>query len=272
MTKHRSISSRFQRKHAAGGYIVIIVLLLTAVLLMLGLSLATRTTEEVYQSGQEADTTRVFNAAETGIENALYQIQIGDTTVVGSNVVFNTSILSPSGSNADLDVKGTIATDFDMEVGQGEVLTLKWNPGTQINWTYDDCGAAPAVIITLYNSTGPTASHLAFDPYQDGCNKGSSFVKSDSGTAAKSTVTLQASDFGSPAPVIGPDSLLRIRPLYADGAFSIKNSSAIRLVSTAEDDTTGSRETRKIQVIRTEPAAPSVFDYAVFSGGVITKP
>ena len=251
---------------------MIIVLLLTAVLLMLGLSLATRTTEEVYQSGQEADTTRVFNAAETGIENALYLIQTGAVTPDASGTLNLSSIVPPGGSYADLDVTGVQASDFDMNIGQGEVLTLQWKPLTEITWTYADCAAAPAVIITLYNTTGPTASHLAYDPFESGCNKGSSFVKPDSGTTAKSTVTLQASDFGTPAPVIGPDSLLRIRPLYAAAAFSLKNSSAIKLISTASDDTAGSRETRKIQVIRTEPSAPSVFDYAVFSGGAITKP
>jgi hypothetical protein len=271
MTKYRSISPRFQRKHVADGYIVIIVLLLTAVLLMLGLSLATRTTEEVYQSGQEADTTRVFNAAETGIENALYLIQTGTAPNAAGNLDL-TAITPPTGSNALLDVAGTLASDFDINIDQGEVLTLQWKSGTEITWSYTGCPVAPALIVTLYNTTGPTASHLAYDPFEATCNKGSSFVKADSGTTTSSTVVLVPSDFNLADATIGPNSLLRIRPLYADAAFSIENSSAIKLISTASDNTTGSRETRKIQVIRTEPAAPSVFDYAVFSGGALTKP
>ena len=42
-------------------------------MLTIGLSLASRTTQELFLSGQEADSARVFNAAEVGIEEALSQ-------------------------------------------------------------------------------------------------------------------------------------------------------------------------------------------------------
>lgn len=276
MTNRRLTFYSSGRQQKKDGYIVIIVLLLTAVLLMLGLSLATRTTEEVYQSGQEADTTRVFNVAETGIEAALYQIEGG--TAVGSIV----APTAPAGSF--LNVEGEQASKFEVTIPQGEVLTLKWRESTKINWEHNvsNCSGAPAIVVTLYNVTGAVASHLAYDPYNyhTDCKKGTNFVNAPNKYSPPSlgdlgsSVTLVFSSFGyTAASQIHGDSLLRIRPLYADAKFTIENSGATRIVSTATDETGGGegKETRKIEVIRTEPAAPSIFDYAVFSGGALTK-
>lgn len=260
------------------GYIVIIVLLLTAVLLMLGLSLATRTTEEVYLSGQEADTTRVFNAAETGIEEALYKLQVDSELGFGEEAApIQVNVLD--GSGADLIVTGQQASEFDLTVAQGEVLTLAWKSGTTISWTHaNDCSNAAAIIVTLYNTTGPTASHVAYNPYKPAvglnpeCDKGTGFDRA-LGSDGTSSVRLDLATFGLGLvePPVG--SILRIRPLYADASFHVTNSSAVQLISTASDTTGGgtSAETRRIQVIRTEPAAPAIFDYAVFSGETLAK-
>lgn len=276
VTRASHSPTHMQRKQ--GGYIVIIVLLLTAVLLMLGLSLATRTTEEVYQSGQEADTTRVFNAAETGIEAALYQIETDPTLEFDANLDVINGISNPD-TLSDLTVEGELAEDFDISIPQGEVLTLGWKADTKINWIHPaNCSSnTAALIITLYNSTGPVASHVAYDPFgtDAACTKGSNFAKASrypvSGTLEGSRIVLTAALFGGGA--IGADSLIRIRPLYADANFHVEDSAATRIVSTAIDkgSTTEGKETRKIEVIRTEPAAPSIFDYAVFSGGSLEK-
>lgn len=276
VTRAPHSSTRLRRKQ--DGYIVIIVLLLTAVLLMLGLSLATRTTEEVYQSGQEADTTRVFNAAETGIEAALYQIET-DPNLQFGETLGNIDDISNPDNLSTLLVQGEKADEFDISIPQGEVLTLEWNisNSTKIIWKHTGCTSAPAVIITLYNNTSPpTAHHVAYNAAASSstaCSGGSNFTRAAFESGVGSSVTLPNTNvlFGV-TPVAG--SLIRIRPLYADANFRIENSAATRIVSTATDNTGGTtegKETRKIEVIRTEPAAPSIFDYAVFSGGSLEK-
>jgi len=250
------------------GYIVIIVLLLTAVLLMLGLSLATRTTEEVYQSGQEADTTRVFNAAETGIERALFDLQ---STPVTAGSLYNKS---EALADAQISVTGNPVDSFAVTTDQGEVLTLKWNDDTKIEWKYAGCGNAAALIITLYDAGDSSAHHVAYNPVDSNgtacTGRGSSFDTA-SLISGGSSVTLSPALFRPGA--VDPDSLLRIRPIYADATFTISGSSATEIISTASDTSGGggATETRKIKVIRTEPAAPAIFDYAVFSGGSLTK-
>lgn len=268
---------KYLHKKKEEGYIVIIVLLLTAVLLMLGLSLATRTTEEVYLSGQEADTTRVFNAAETGIENALYLVENTPGLIQATPKTFTAAeIAAPDGSDSNLQVTGEQTDTFDMNIPQGEVLTLKWKPGTRIITKYANCAAAPALIVTLYDPVAiPKAYHVTYNPVSavnTSCSgKGTNFQNSTYVSATSSSVTLDNSTFG-----ITPNgnALIRIRPLFADASFTIEDSAAIKIVSTASDTSGGSgtsAETRKIQVIRTEPAPPSIFDYAVFSGGSLTK-
>ena len=267
-----------------GGYIVIIVLLLTAVLLMLGLSLATRTTEEVALSGQEADTTRVFNAAETGVEEALYQIGVNPGVVPENQVTPTTIPVSQVGDasrDTTLTVTGQRADKFTLSIDQGEALSLKWREGTKISWTHNaDCSDAAAIVVTLYQKGPPAmAYHAAFNPGGPipiaQCQKGTNFSVSANATGG-STVTLTSDKFGLGAgAAVSTGSLLRIRPLYAKANFTIENSSAIDIQSTATDLNSGSgsegTETRRIQVIRTDPAPPAIFDYAVFSGSGITK-
>src|SRR3989344_6964006 len=60
-----------QWRHSQSGQVGVIILLIMVVLLTLGVSLASRSSQQVYLSTQQAESTRVFNAAEAGIESAL---------------------------------------------------------------------------------------------------------------------------------------------------------------------------------------------------------
>src|SRR5690554_2189542 len=59
------------QKRRQSGQIGVIVLLTMAGMLTIGLSLASRTTQESLLTGKETESARVFNAAEEGIEEAL---------------------------------------------------------------------------------------------------------------------------------------------------------------------------------------------------------
>ena len=69
--------------------------------------------------------------------------------------------------------------------------------------------------------------------------------------------------------------MVRIRPLYnqtnlrvyGGGNVDLPNQ-AYLINSAAQVDTL---ESKAIEVTRTEPASPSIFDYALFSGGSIIK-
>ena len=59
------------KRSREAGQAGLIVMLVMVVLLTLGVSIATRSTQDVTQSRQEEETSRVFDAAEAGIEEAL---------------------------------------------------------------------------------------------------------------------------------------------------------------------------------------------------------
>ncbi|MDQ3008290.1 MAG: hypothetical protein M3Q81_01715, partial [bacterium] len=61
----------YYRTNQQAGQIGLIILLIMVVLLTAGLSLAARTTQELFLAQQSAESARVFNAAEAGIEQAL---------------------------------------------------------------------------------------------------------------------------------------------------------------------------------------------------------
>src|SRR5258708_19174487 len=60
-----------RRTRHQSGQIGIIIILIMVVLLTVGLSLAARSSREVTLSTQEAESTRTFNAAEAGVEQAM---------------------------------------------------------------------------------------------------------------------------------------------------------------------------------------------------------
>lgn len=271
-----------QSKTYSEGYIVVVVLLLTAVLLMLGLSMAAQTTEQVFLSSQEADSTRVFNAAESGIEDALYQLETGTVSIDQPTTTFEFDNLNESA----VDVIGTKPTEINnINIAQGESMTVPFPSGPTsfpiFTWNQSDsCGAEdPAFLVTLYtDEAGGRAYHQTYSSTSNGStkcydklNKVATFID---GTPKKNSITLTRADFGSPP----EDSALfyRITPLYGDATFlSVTHSGAVQITSTATDIIEGggatTNEQRRIQVIRTEPAPPSIFDYALFSGGNLEK-
>lgn len=278
----------FKRSSAntkANGYIVVVVLLLTAVLLMLGLSMAARTTEQVYLSSQEADSTRVFNAAESGIEEALYQLDSGSvTTDQIANLQNGVYEALEGGLNESaINVEGTKPeTISNLSVKQGESITVPVGAEDPVfTWRAPaDCASAPGLIVTLYTrQNNGTAYHTSYYPKtgpneSDECHTSLGQAATyAAGTPATNSITLSLSNFATPAPAT--PVYYRITPLYADITFlSIQNSGAVEIVSTATDDideNATTNEQRRIKVIRTEPAPPSIFDYAVFSGGELVK-
>lgn len=260
------------KQQKAEGYIVIVVLLLAAVLLMLGLSFAARTTEQVFLSTQEEDTTRVFNAAESGIEQALYNL---DTGIETATEVEQDVIDSGAVNNADVRVTAQRIENASITVRQGETLTLYPSAGaelSEIRFT-DPSGNCAGLLVTVYRGT--EARHNSwYAKRASGCDTNTlanETASSGSLTLSAGVFTLRINSnthFGYPA--FQTTDMIRVTPLFNDVTFTRIAATQIR--ATASDNLDGdAKETRRIEVMRTEPGPPSVFDYAVFSGGDLVK-
>lgn len=266
------------KKQVKGGYIVVVVLLLSAVLLMLGLSMAARTTEEVFLTSQEQDSARVFNAAESGAEEALYQLETGEFTV--TNPIPTIIPVTDELNDSNISVTGELLSTLDNYVlNEGATLTipyngqapvLKWNNG-------EDCNQGQgALLITLYHKP---SSSSPFEAYHVGLKKktpsGGSCWSDFTATqelAYNADTTLDGALFGI---TLTNDDFFRVTALYNNVTFSsITNGGFQRIISTANDQNDGAgqgSETRTVEIIRSHPGYAGIFDYALFSGGSIVK-
>lgn len=276
-----SIHNFKNRLNDQSGQIAVVVFLMMAVLLVIGLSLATRTSQEIEQAGQAEDTTRVFNAAESGIEKALdeatFTAGVGDTVDIAAI------------NNASVDISVEPTDDFSPIIQPGQSTTayttaaagslaIRWGSGT-------DCATNASIIVTKYVSTSGgnyKAEHEAYNPFSlpNNCNRNNQFTTDVVAAGGNADVNGVSTLFRSLVNVnIDAGTVfVRIKPLYVSTQLHISNASGNVLDSQshiirsqATDESTGNKEVRTIEVTRTRPAPPTILDYALYSGGTLEK-
>lgn len=256
---HARIPKRSQKGQAG-----LVVLLMTVVLLTIGIAVAARTTGEVKISRQEEESNRVFNAAEAGAEAAL-----------GQGLDFQGNVFSDSLTIDDADVSFTIEKEnvldtrlFEGVSAQVNVTGVSNGQGLQLLWSKESgCGSEPAsLLITIFSNEGGTVRSRSQGIAACDHSDGFSLISGGgiNGFLRGTTINLQSNDL-----------FVRIKPLYNDTYVQVTGSGwnlptqFYRVRSVAESNL--GDEVRAIQVNRSLSAAPSIFDYVLFSGGTISK-
>lgn len=250
------------RQKTAGsqsGQVALMVLLIMVVLLTAGLALAARTAQNLSLTQQTVESTQVFNAAEEGIEQALISGGTGsfedaDTRVDYRIDQFNyVETVVPEGTTIEFDLSGASA---------GNRLSLEWSQTS-------DCGDDPAsLVVSIFSVDGGGFSrvrHYAIGPCS--ATRGDNF---SSPTGSSSSLA-----FGHELSLTNEDLFARIKPVYNDTRLRLTASgwSAPTQLEQVRADATSKigDESRSISVWRTRETAPSVFDYALYSGTDIIK-
>src|SRR3989344_6041679 len=245
-----------KHKQRQVGQAGLVVMLIMVVLLTLGISIASRSTSGVTQSTQEQESSRVFDAAEAGIEQALSRV----LTTTQNSVEVN-----------DLTANYTVAelTELDARIDEGNVAavdTTGYGGTVAIEWSkVSDCVTQdPASIeVSIFNSTNNTVRREAYA----GCtHSGDWFSASLGGTAPYA--------YKANVVVGGQEDLVRIRPVYNDTHLHVTGGADFppqnhRIVSEASNISSG--EIRAVEVNRSLPTAPAIFDYVLFSGTGLSK-
>lgn len=254
-------------KHATSsqsGQVAVVVLLIMVVLLTIGLSLATRTTQELFLSDQQAESARVFNAAESGIEQALSEVQVGSgtLTVDGVDVQYNVT----GSSTLDTRVTEGMSVHLDMSGYAGNV-SFEWA-------TEGACSSRASLVAMIYFDDNGTTKAMSV-PFGPGCDSRSDDF-TDAGNAGGNpyyhTYTIPASALPS-----GPNIsvlFMRVKPIYADTDIRITGGIGFPTQYHVINSTAtyvGGDEERSIEVSRTLPSGPSYMDYALYSGAAITQ-
>lgn len=272
------------------GQIVLILVLMTIVGVTIGLSLISRTVQDVRISSQIEQSSRAFSAAEAGVENALKYSSAGNFTgnvTVGgtsSNYQYNVQKIGggPSGSTlvtfglTDMNQTRTIwladhtpGGDLDESVSYplGQPIYICWKDGS---------GDIPAVIVTLYYKDVGNYYVIkqAYDPNNARGNS-FKFAQAAGGSCGggydyKVTVTPSTSA-GSDFEVTNTSIplFLRIQILYSSSILAAQSSGSNSFPTQGTQITsvgqTSSGVIRRIQVIQGFKTLPSLLDFALFS-------
>ncbi len=259
----------FTKVNSRGGQVGIIILLIVVVMSTIGVSVVSRSSTDVSLSKSAEDANRAFDAAESGAEQALSDTSALDAsnpnTVTGSitsitnlNVDYTVNKLDvldtvvDEGFSASLNVSGAAA---------GSTLNVKWATQTA-------CAETPAsLVITIYASPGTSPPYRKVFAGACAHNPTDNFTLAGAGLGGyfrQVALTLANTDV-----------LVRIRPVYNQTSLRVEAVGwtlpvqQFKVTSTAQS--TLNKETKALQVDRTLPQAPSVFDFTLFAGGTISN-
>lgn len=256
------------RSPAQSGQVGLIVLMIMVVVSTVGISVATRTNQDLQSSRETQDATRAFSAAEAAIENVLSRGQnYLDQTQSGE---FADGSLVP---NTDINYTIQPQTQLGIEVLRDQVAQVSLSgaaAGNQVRISWGSaaaCSGNPAsLMIAIINTAGatPTVRYAGYAlcDRTDGLT-----VVAPNGSAPYGSVTLTLQN---------GDTALRLRPLYNSTELRVEGVGGYTLpvqqyVISSVARNTESRETKAVRVQRTTEFAPSIFDFALLSGGNIIK-
>jgi hypothetical protein len=259
------------------GQVGIMIILIMIVLLTIGLSLASQSTKEIFLSSQEDQSTRVFNAAEAGVEQALST----DLTVESENTITGTATIT--GSNATVNYSIQKLTSLETRVPQGGVAMVKVaDPGTapavtavMLDWAKETaCNQTPALLVLEIFSYDETSNPKTTVRYQtiSPCDysDGNTVISAAGSNGYFRTYSV---------PVSTTDTLIRLKPYYNDTFVKVAGvggnlpiqSYLIQSTAANQQGSGTSTETRSVEVNRTLSMAPSIMDYVLFSGSTLIK-
>lgn len=270
------------------GQILLITLLVLTVATTIALSLIGRATIDLSMSNQLEESTRAFNAAEAGIEQALRSgFGTAGPTTLTSGVSYEVSVNSIGGQagvyqlahKTPQNVTETIwLAEHDATTGALDETRFFSDSSLSLCWSQEVAPEAAAAleVTVLYkdNLNAYHAARMAVDP--DGVTRNNNFDSSG--------ITLNGCGLGfyekqldftalgiSPA---GTDTLLalRIRPIYADATIALNAVSPIPQQGNVIESvgTTGTGVSRKVVVYQQYRAPLSVFDSVLFSQSTLS--
>ena len=155
-------NENMKRRSSEVGQAGLIVMLVMVVLLTLGISIASRSTLDVSQSTQEAETSRVFDAAEAGIERAL------DTDVALTYTAEDYTVDDLSGSYTVSEIN-----ELEVALDESQVVAVNtdgYSGDVLIEWSkLDNCveDNPASIVVSIFDSTIGTVRSFAYE----GCGR-----------------------------------------------------------------------------------------------------
>jgi Tfp pilus assembly protein PilX len=276
MSAHTAIGHR--RSH---GQVLLITLLILTVATTIALSLIGRATIDLSMSNQLEESTRAFNAAEAGIEQAL-KTGSGGTTVLTPGVTYDVTVSSIGGATGVFQVAHktlqnateTLWLAQHDETGALVETPFYTSPTLEICWSQPPVSspaAALGVSVVYKESTDGSyqVARAALDP--DAATRNNNFDSTNITTTGCGLgyygKQINFTSLGI-TPALDAILALRIRPYYADATIAIdggasqipKQGNQIESVGQ-----TGTGVSRKVVVYQQYRTPLSIFDSVIYS-------
>lgn len=262
-----------QNDQGQSGQIGVVILLIMSVLLTVGLSIARRTGQEADITSEKEQSVRVFNAAESGIERALSELNKAekDGNSINTEQEYTGSIDSEnyfSKLTPQDYVEISLQQNSSIEVPLSNSPTL-----VNISWWFKkstNCSDNPAaLLITAIDQNGSEISARHF--YYGQCNQtgqtveGFASVSPQAGSDYKYQINL------SDGAELNDNTIaLRISPIINDTQIKVtgdlNSGSQYSVIASGTD--AGAQTARTVVVNRTRSAAPTFMNFSLVSGGI----
>lgn len=248
------------------GQVGLVVLLVMTAMLTVGVGAVSRSTQDLRITRQEVESSRAFNAAEVGVEQALAEISQGQFTnaQIGQIISRETSI-----EDLEIDYEIQPLNSIDTTILEGEVVSIDVSKPDRSNSSdilYVDwaIGESPCsnnvakVLVSVVNSQGTNIVSKRYGFSKCSPHQGLTPIPLNN----RAQINL-----------VPGDEIVKVKVLNNSTRLSVTAPNwtlpiqMYQITSTASAP--DSDETKVIQLERTQPTTPTIFDYTLVSGTTI---
>jgi len=244
------------------GQALLIILLVLSVALTTGLALVARTTTDISISEKETASSKAFEAAEAGIEEALKAIETGQPLPLPFT-------LEPGGEEAAVKVTQDLTGEVTKrQIFPGQATTFWLNKITLNGEDFpaDDISYGGNTLTFCWSGVDNLEAAVY---YQEGVNYKVNRYYLTGGAGCQE---LEKGATINPLPVGAKFVNVRFYGINPSQQLTVTtNETLSRQGTTVEAEAKVGDVVRKISVFQGWPQAPSFFDFAVLSAGSLTK-
>jgi len=281
-----------ERKTSKNGQVVLIVLLIMSVILVVGLSIASRSVTDIKISQQSQEAARALWVAQAGLEEAIklnQPIGAGEKQPLGG-VEYSVSKVG-IGAGQEFVFPGSVAADEATTFwlinhdDSGEISSEKFPGGGKLTFFWgkegapNDADTTPALeAILIFEDSGKKTKHYVYDPNS---SRRSSSTHFDSPSASACSAFGDGTKFAFCSDEVtipdGTPYLVRLKLLFNTNVshpVGVKGNADFPQQGSCYESSATIAEsgvTRKLRQCQLWSTPPSVFDSVLFSGENIER-
>ncbi|MBM4401770.1 MAG: hypothetical protein FJ044_00800 [Candidatus Cloacimonetes bacterium] len=270
------------------GSILLPILLVSTIALAMALAVASRSLKGLKTTGETEESSTAYSAAEAGIEQALYSIEttgsasdITSPVAVGAGGYIKELTVTQSGGGPNYLVEGAVAKD--------DVVELKLNgyTGSTLSIYWADSSDSQQVPLPIQNLASLVITYVYGNPPYSikkaavNCDTSRSNGFANAGTGITIDIEGQTvqmycgynfcvnNSCDAIIPSGAAPQIIRLRPMYNKAGILVQAETGTSLPSqmlTIKSTGQAGKTERTVEVTRSKPSLPAIFDFVLFSG------